>query len=199
MSDRPICQMHIPFHTTAMHITLPFVGWLSIPRQDTESSCTCLSGRGNEEHCIQLKRWVEFRQIVFNNGPRIWPVTRNSCFALAKSPIAIILMFTRNQYLCFSSCLKNSNSYSTRQLKMLQCQSQGEKLCSSACGAAQPAHLARFDITVMFDCCLRNLSAVQTSRKTPSEGILPGGWWVCCSSETFPSLWVFQTRLEISS
>lgn len=118
-----ICQMHILFCTTAMHITLSFVRWLSIPRQGTEPFCTCSSGKGNEEHYIQLKRRREFRQTAFNNGPRIWPVTRNSSFALAKSPILIILMFMRNRSLCFSSYLKNSNSYSTRQLYMLQCQS----------------------------------------------------------------------------
>ena len=79
-----ICQMHILFCTTAMHITLPFIRWLSVPRQDTVQFCTCLSGRGDEKRYIQLKRQREFRQTAFNNGPRIWPVTRNSSFALAK-------------------------------------------------------------------------------------------------------------------
>lgn len=136
-----ICQMHILFCTTAMHITLPFVRWLSVPRQDTEPFCTCTSGRGKEEHHIQLKRRREFRQTAFNNGPRIWPVTRNSSFALAKHPILIILMSMRNQGLCFSSYLKNSNSYSTRQLHTLQCQSQGEKpplQCLRCCATSSP-------------------------------------------------------------
>lgn len=105
-----ICQMHILFCTTAMHITLPFIRWLSVPRQDTEPFRTCSSGRGDEEHYIQLNRQRKFRQTAFNNGPRIWPVTRQSSFAFAKEPILIILTSVRNQGLCFSSYLKDSNS-----------------------------------------------------------------------------------------
>lgn len=136
-----ICQMHILFCTTAMHLTLPFVRWPSIPRQDTEPFCTCSSGRGNEEHCTQLKRRRGFRQTAFNNWPRTQPLTRNSSFALAKSPILIILMSIRNQGLCFSSYLKNRNFNSTRQLNRLQCQSRGEKSlfwCLGCCTTSSP-------------------------------------------------------------
>lgn len=134
-----LCQRHILLGTTAVHITSPFVRWL----RETWSCSAPASGRvGKTTPCSRKGRGHSYTQPLLI-GLEYGQKPKPAILCLQKPPILIILMSMRNQSLCFSSYLKDGDSISdsTRQLDVLQRQSQGEKpplRCLRQCATCSP-------------------------------------------------------------